>query len=111
MKYLGFWVTQNGILPINNKIESIVHIMPPKPQKQVRVFIGLTDYYRYMCVNQSHLLNPLTTLMSNKVNFKWIDVEKKTFEEIRRSVARNKLFYILISMNALKSVSLLAINS
>ena len=35
MEYLGFWVTQNGIRPINKKVEAIFNIMPPKIWKQV----------------------------------------------------------------------------
>ena len=29
MEYLGFWVTRNGIISINRKIESITNIKPP----------------------------------------------------------------------------------
>ena len=40
---------------------------------------------------KSHLLQPLTSLTSNKVNFKWTDVEHKAFDEIKRTVAHNTL--------------------
>ena len=33
MEYLGFWVTQKGIRPINKKIEAIVNMTPPKNEK------------------------------------------------------------------------------
>ena len=29
MEYLGFWVTHNGVKPINRKIESITNMAPP----------------------------------------------------------------------------------
>ena len=41
MEYLGFWVTHNGIRPINKKLEAIVNMTPPKNTKEVRAYIGL----------------------------------------------------------------------
>ena len=55
---------------------------PQKNQKQVRSSIGLVNYYMDMWDKMSHLLQPLTALMSKKANFKWIFVGKKVFDEI-----------------------------
>ena len=68
MVYLGFWVTQTGIQPIK-KIEAIVNMKPPKNTKEVRVFIGIFNYYRDMWYKRSHLIHPLTALTSHKVKF------------------------------------------
>ena len=62
---------------------------PPKKNKQVREFLGLVNYYRDMWDRCSHLLQPLTSLTSNKVNFKWTDVEHKSLDNIKCTVARN----------------------
>ena len=75
MEYLGFWVTLTWILPVNEKLESMVNMTPPINQKQVRSFIGLVNYYRDMWGKLSHLLQPLTALTSKKVKFKWTSVE------------------------------------
>ena len=91
MKYLGFWLTQTGIKPVNKKVEAIVTMNPPKNKKQVRSFIGLVNYYRYMGAKQSNLLQPLTALTSNKVKFKWTFVEQKAFDEIKKIVTRETL--------------------
>ena len=91
MGYLGFWVTRNGIRPINKKVEAIVNMTPPTRQKQMREFIGLVKYYREMWSKQSHLLHPLTELTSNKVKFKCTDAEKKSFDDIKLAVACDTL--------------------
>ena len=44
-----------------------------------------------MWAKQSHLLHPLTALMSNRVPFKCTDAEQKAFYEIKRIVACNTL--------------------
>ena len=40
---------------------------------------------------KSHLLQPLTSLTSNKVNFKWTGVEHKAVDDIKRAVSHNTL--------------------
>ena len=67
MGYLGFWVTQNGIRPINKKVEDMVNMTPSRTQKQVRAFVGLVKYYMSMWEKCSHLLQPLTEIVSNNV--------------------------------------------
>ena len=44
-----------------------------------------------MWSKRSHLLYLLTALTPNKVNFKWIDVEQKAFDEIKRIVTCDTL--------------------
>ena len=75
MEYLGFWVTRNGIRPVDKKVEAIVNMTPPKNMRQMRAFVGLVKYYREIWDRRSHLLQPLTVLTSTKVTFKWIDIE------------------------------------
>ena len=52
-------------------------MFPPKNTKEVRASIGIVKYYRYMWDIWSHLLHPLTSLMSPKLKVKWTDVEQK----------------------------------
>ena len=91
MEYLGFWVTRTEIWPVNNKVEAIVNMTPPINQKQVRSYIGLVHWYRYMCSKQAPLLKPLTALTSKKVKFKWTFVEQKSFYEIKWIVTHDTL--------------------
>ena len=48
LEYLGFWVTRHGIQPLKTKIKAILDIAPPVNQKQLRRFLGMTNYYRDM---------------------------------------------------------------
>ena len=91
MEYLGFWVTQNEIRPMNKKVKSIVNMTLSKNTKQERVFIGLLNYYMDIWSRRSHLLYPLNTLTPNKVKFKWTDVEQKAFDYIEGAVSHDTL--------------------
>ena len=91
MEYLGFWVNQTGFRPINKKLEAMVNMTPPKNTKEVCAFIGIVKYNRDTWARRSHLLHPLTALTSNKVKFKWTDIEQKLFDNIKRAVAQDTL--------------------
>ena len=64
---------------------------PTNTIKQVRVFVGLVKYYRYMWGKWSHLLQPLTALTSTKVTSKWTDVEQQAIDKIKQIVACDTL--------------------
>ena len=91
MEYFGFWVTCNGVKPKNRKIEAITNMNPPTPLKLVRKFIGVVNYYCDMWPRWSHMLAYLTKLTSIKSKFKWTNVERYAFDEIKRTVARYAL--------------------
>ena len=83
MEYIGFWVTRNRIRPINKKVEVTVNMTPPKKRCQVSALIGLVKYYMDMWDIQSRLLKSLTTLTSEKLAFRWTDVEQNSFDDIK----------------------------
>ena len=65
--------------------------MSPKNTKEVHAFIGIVNYYRKMLARRSHLLHPLTTLTSNKVKFKWTDLEQKALDDINCAITQYTL--------------------
>ena len=90
-EYLGYWVTREGVKPLSQKIEAVLHMKTPANTRDVRKFVGLVNYYRDMFARRAHLLAPLTKLTSTKTKFKWTDVEQKAFEAVKRAVGREAL--------------------
>ena len=43
MECLGFWVTHDGVKPINKQIEAITIMKLPTPRKEVHDFIGVIN--------------------------------------------------------------------
>ena len=84
-------MTRNGIRRKNKKVEAIVNMTPQNNKKEVRVSIGLVNYYRDMCYRRSHLLHPLTSLKLNKVVFKFTDIGQKLVDDIKRAFAHDTL--------------------
>ena len=48
-----------------------------------------------MWAKRSHLLYPLTTLMSHNVKLKWTNMEEKLFDAIKRAVSQDTLLAYL----------------
>ena len=46
MGYLGFYVTRDGVKPINRKIEAITIMNTPTYRKEVQKFIGVINFFR-----------------------------------------------------------------
>ena len=43
LEYLGYWITRDGIQPLQKKVEAIMHIAEPKNRKELRSFIGVVN--------------------------------------------------------------------
>ena len=63
IQYLGHLLSEEGIQPLPEKLESIAKMPRPKNQKEVKQFLGLIGYYRKFVprlADISRVLNKLT---------------------------------------------------
>jgi hypothetical protein len=58
--WLGYWLTPRGLMPWKKKIDSILHVDRPCNATELRMFIGLINYYRGMWPSCAHALKLLT---------------------------------------------------
>ena len=91
LEYLGYLLTPKGIKPLPKKVEAISHILPPKTRTQLRRFLGMVNYYCDMWRKRSHVLAPLSSLVSKTVKFKWTEEHQKAFEEAKRMIQKETL--------------------
>ena len=88
-KYLGFWVSKNGVRTLLYKVNSIKEIDVSTKLHGIRQFLGLIYYYRYMWNKLAHTLYPLTKLCSTKFKFTWNDIYQKALVETKKIVGRD----------------------
>jgi hypothetical protein len=86
--YLGYEITRDGIQPQPKKVEAILKLSPPKTKGQLRHLLGMFNYYRDMWQKRSHMLAPLTRLVSPLVKYKWREEQQKSFDEIKQNVSQ-----------------------
>jgi hypothetical protein len=66
-------------------------LSPPKTKRQLRHFLGMINHYGDIWQNRSHMLAPLTGLMSPLVKYKWGPEQQKSFDEIKQKVSQETL--------------------
>ena len=64
IEYLGYMITPTGIKPIPKKIEAVTRLQRPKTVKQLKSFLGMVNFYRDTWAKRSHILAPLSDLIS-----------------------------------------------
>ena len=89
--YLGFRLTPEGVLPQAKKVEAIMGMQPPKNKRELRRFMGMVNYYRFMWKHRSHVLAPLANLCGKNTPFKWEAKHTAAFEEMKRIVSKEVL--------------------
>ena len=63
----------------------------PRTKKELRRFIGMVNFYRYMWKRRSHVLAPLSELSGKKAAFKWKDEHTKAFNRVKAIVCKEVL--------------------
>ena len=91
LEYLGYILTREGVKPQPKKVEAILRLQAPKNVKQLRTFLGMVNYYRDMWRRRSHLLAPLSALLSKKKSFDWTKECQESFEEIKRVISQEAM--------------------
>jgi len=91
VNYLGHTVTTKGIKPQLQEISTILNLEAPTNVKQLRSFIGLVNYYCDFISQRSHVLAPLTSLTSQKIQFHWSTSCQAAFKNLQLVLATSTL--------------------
>ena len=71
IQYLGHLISQDGIQPLPEKLESIRDMPASRNPKEIKQFLGLAGYYHKFVPRFSDLSRPLTWLTHKDVLFEW----------------------------------------
>ena len=66
LECLGYWISRSGIQPLPSKAGAIMKISEPKNRRELRSFIGVVNCCRDMWIRRSHVLAPLSALMTER---------------------------------------------
>jgi hypothetical protein len=84
--FLGYLVSNEGILPNPQKIEVIKALQPPNNIKGLRRFLGMTGYYRRFIEGYANIASPLTRLLKKNCLYSWNSDCQKSFEELKNKL-------------------------
>ena len=71
IQYLGHSISDEGIQPLPDKLQSITEMPTQQNAKQVKQFLGLVAYYRKFVPPFSDISRPLTQLTQKNEGFNW----------------------------------------
>ena len=80
---MGHLISENGISPLPDKLDSIKNMLVPKCMKEIKQFLGLTGYYRKFVPRFADISRPLTQLIRKETPFNWTPECQKSFELLK----------------------------
>jgi len=83
VKILGHIVNETGIMPDNDKIESVKKFPTPRKVKDIQSFLGLANFYRKFIKDFSKIARPLHDLTKKDQKFCWRKEQEKAFQELK----------------------------
>ena len=86
VNYLGHVITRDGIQPDPEKIKVVQEYPVPRTVKDVRAFMGLTNYYRKFVKDFAHIASPLHDLTKKGAAFLWTEECQDAFETLKKAL-------------------------
>ena len=83
VSFLGHVVSEKGVSVQQHKVKAVTEWPEPKGKKEVRAFLGLTNYYRRFIPSFSEIAAPLTDLTGKDVLFRWTEKEQGAFDLLK----------------------------
>ena len=86
IQYLGHIISGEGITPVQERLESIQNMLPPRNPKEVKQFLGLIGYYRKFVPCFLDLARPLNALTRKETVFEWTQICQESFKLLKTSL-------------------------
>ena len=86
VELLGHHISAEGVSPNASKISVVENWPEPRDRRQVRSFLGLCSYYRRFVPDFAKISTPLSNLTSAKAPWKWTEVERDAFINLKHKL-------------------------
>lgn len=101
--YLGHQVSAEGLRPTAEKVQAIQELKPPTSVHELRVLLGLVNYYAKFLPDMSTLLAPWYKLLQKDFDFKWCEKCDETLTKVKKLLVSDR---VLVHYDAKKPISL-----
>jgi hypothetical protein len=84
--FLGHIINKDVLAVDPKKVTDILKWKAPTDTQGIKSFIGMAGYYRRFIEGFSKIARPMTTLLANKVEFKWTQKGQEAFEALKEKL-------------------------
>jgi len=88
LSYLGHVISENGLRTDPAKIKAVADWPAPGSAKEVREFLGLTNYYQKFVRHYANIAAPLNDLLRKGKEWKWGQVEVDAFTQLKEALQK-----------------------
>jgi hypothetical protein len=90
VRFLGCIVGNNELAMDPKKVRAIITMPCPKAQEEIRVFLGLTGFYRKHIDGYARIVTPLTDLLKKGVNVikDWTPSHTEAVEKLKEAITK-----------------------
>ena len=94
VNFLGVVMGQGKIEMEEEKVEGVLSWPVPKMVRDIRKFLGLTNYYRQFIKNFAALAKPLNILTRKDKKWKWEEAQQKAFKQLKEIFTTRPLLVV-----------------
>ena len=93
IKYLGYVIESSGIHVNIDKIQILKYWPIPQNIHELRIFLGLENFYRRFILGFIHITWPLNQLTkgNGKTIFKWTSTQQQDFDHLKKKLFTSPL--------------------
>ena len=91
--FYGLHLTSNGIKADLSKVDAIKNTAEPRDVKELRSFLGLSNYCSKFIQNYSTLTAPLRELTAKNTKFEWKPVHEKAFDATKQAIQKDCIMH------------------
>ena len=89
--YLGHRINQQGIQPVQQKVEAIQDSPRPTNLKELQAFLGMLNYYSCYIPNVTDILAPLHELLQKHVPWRWTQEQEDAWNKAKSALESSQL--------------------
>ncbi|XP_023212687.1 uncharacterized protein LOC111615516 [Centruroides sculpturatus] len=78
--------SDEGIRPDPDKINCVLTFPKPTNKHDIKLFLGLTGYYRRHIKSYADIAKPLKDLLKNDAQFQWGEEQERSFERLKEVI-------------------------
>ncbi|UYV83347.1 K02A2.6-like [Cordylochernes scorpioides] len=91
IEYLGHLIKEDGIRPLDHKVQALQKAKSPTNISELRSFLGLVNYYGKFIPNLPDLLRPLHELLHKKNCWSWTKECEEAIEKCKSSITSERV--------------------